>query len=540
MPALKLFFTGILTASLLAGCAGNSSLWGSLPTPTPAGASATDDPGPAPSPARTPLMVLPMPGSPTPGGLVVLGQTPVSAQASPTLPPINTGGPMVGYNAQGGDTLEIVAKRFGVKVEEIGSDTNLPGPGILLEPGTLLLVPNRLPDELSPREETIPDSEIPYSPSNLDFDTLNYVRQQNGYLASYSGYMMSYAAEMTGAQAVQQFALDNSLNPRILLAIIEYESHWVRGQPTNLAQQDYPLGYLGDHSFFYTGLLRQLMWATAELSEGYYRWRSGDLTELTFTDGATLRLDPRLNAGTAAIQYFFSLNRNRASWDQAVADTGFPATYRQMFGDPWQRAKSAEPNIRPGLAQPALTLPFERGKVWTFIGGPHSAWQEMQRPVVLEGGALAALDFAPPVDYTGCHRSNDWVISPADGKVVRVDKGVVMLDLDGDGLEQTGWDILFLHIATLGRAPLGAVLKAGDHIGHPSCEGGKPDGTHVHIARKYNGEWMLAGGPLPFEMDGWVVQAGDAPYRGSLTRAEKSIEAIPGIATSEDIIIRDK
>ncbi len=219
---------------------------------------------------------------------------------------------MMRYNASGGDTLEIVAKRFGVNAGEIisGDNINLPAPGILLQPGTLLLVPNHLPEELSPREAAIPDSEVVYSPSSIGFDIAGYVDKQDGFLSTYSEYLMSYGTT-SGARAVEQIALDNSLSPRIILAIIEYESHWVIGQPTNLAQDDYPLGR---HDFYYKGLFRQMMWASGALSDGYYRWRSGDLTEVTFTDGTKMRLDPRLNAGTAAVQYFFSMTHDRASW----------------------------------------------------------------------------------------------------------------------------------------------------------------------------------------------------------------------------------
>ncbi len=527
MSTLKLFCTGLLIAAVLSGC-GESSLWGTLPTPTPQDTPTvllpdTSTPDPALPPSATPLMVIPLQGSPTPGAAVV------PLQPTPTLPPINETGPLVRYNAQGGDTREIVAKRFGVLPEEIISDVNLPAPGVLLEPGTLLLVPDRLPEELSPGAWSIPDSEVPFSPSSIGFDTAAYVKQQNGYLATYSEYLMTYG-NTGGAQAVDQISLDNSLSPRILLAVIEYESHWVLGQPTNLAQGDYPLGY---QSFYYKRLFRQMMWASGQLSDGYYRWRSGDLTEVTFTDGATMRLDPRLNAGTAAIQFFFSLTHDRAGWEQAVADSGFASLYRRMFGDPWERSKAVEPMIPAGLAQPALTLPFEPGRVWSFSGGPHSVWE-------LEGGALAALDFAPASEKPGCVESQQWVVAPASGVVVRAADDVVILDLDGDGLEQTGWDILFLHIGPKERVNAGAMLKPGDHIGHPFCKaGGASSGTHVHIARKYNGEWILAGGPIPFNMDGWIAHSNGTAYKGSLTRGDKTIEAC-ACGTFETRIVRDK
>jgi hypothetical protein len=85
--------------------------------------------------------------------------------------------------------------------------------------------------------------------------------------------------------------------------------------------------------------------------------------------------------------------------------------------------------------------------------------------------------------------------------------------------------VFYLHIASDGRVPLGAELQAGDPVGHPSCEGGRSTGTHVHIARKYNGEWVPAGGVLAFNMEGWIAQTGPGPYAGTLTRFSQTVTA---------------
>jgi hypothetical protein len=111
------------------------------------------------------------------------------------------------------------------------------------------------------------------------------------------------------------------------------------------------------------------------------------------------------------------------------------------------------------------------------------------------------------------------------GIVARSETGIVELDLDGDGDVRTGWVVFYLHLATSDRAVVGTVLEAGDPIGHPSCEGGTSTGTHVHIARKYNGEWIPADGPLAFNLSGWVAHYGDEPYKGTLTRFSETVTA---------------
>ena len=43
-------------------------------------------------------------------------------------------------------------------------------------------------------------------------------------------------------------------------------------------------------------------------------------------------------------------------------------------------------------------------------------------------------------------------------------------------------------------------------------------GTHVHIARKYNGEWIEAGGIIPLNLDNWITENGPVKYEGKMRR----------------------
>ena len=122
-----------------------------------------------------------------------------------------------------------------------------------------------------------------------------------------------------------------------------------------------------------------------------------------------------------------------------------------------------------------------------------------------------------------CDTSTTWILSTAPGLVVRTGKGLVVVDLDGDGSEQ--W--LEYPISACCQ-PERAQKDNGwkrMFIGHASCEGGISTGTHLHIARKYNGEWVVADGPIPFVLSGWTVLAGDRPYLGKLVKGNKIIVA---------------
>jgi LasA protease len=436
----------------------------------------------------------------------------LSSTAIPTPAAVPVDAAPLLYYTQSGDTLPVIATRFAVDVDDITTaQGSLPKTGLLI-PNTLLLIPHMLVNTTSP-EKIIPDSELVYSPSGADFDVEAFVNEAGGYMSHYREWLGS-TEWTTGAQVVQRIATENSINPRLLLALIEYESGWVYGQPVNAKQEDYPLGKV-DLSL--KGLYSQLAWTVNQLSVGYYGWREGWVTDIIFSDGVTARLAPDLNSGTVALQYFFAQVHDTPGWLGALnTSDGIPALYERMFGNPWVRAQAVEPLYPPNLTQPELILPFLVDQLWSFTGGPHGAWER--------DGARAAVDFAPGSTESGCVKSNAWVVASAPGLVVREGKGDVVVDLDGDGKEQTGWDILYMHVNEL-VVKVGDWVETGDLIGHPSCEGGIATGTHVHIARKYNGEWISADGPLPFVLSGWTVHAGSQPYEGTMTKGELIITA---------------
>jgi len=505
----------------LSSCVGNTSLWGQYLTPTPIG-WVPDTPVPDIYYTDTPLpdnplpTVTPIPSTtPTPLANFITKEIPTQAvqaavESSPTVD-----GNSILYYAQTGDWLPAVANRFEVGVNEIASPKILPEQGFL-DAGTLLIIPDRLDRTIqyTPALQLIPDSELVYSATAAGFDIDQYVKDAGGYLATYREYLGT-TAWTTGAREIERLAFENSVNPRLLLALLDYEANWVRGRPENQFRIDYPLG---QENYRNKGLFGQMTWVVNQLNIGYYEWRKGEITQVTFKDGASLRLDPTLNAGTVAVMTLFSRHHSLNEWLRIMdVNSGFPAFYRDMFGDPWARAEALGHFFPPGLKQPFMTLPIEPGTTWAYTGGPHSAWGT--------DGPLAAVDFAPETETTGCYVSDSWVLAIAPGLVVRSGNGVVVIDMDGDGSEQTGWNILYLHIANKNRVVLGQWVDQNGLIGHASCEGGISTGTHVHIARKYNGEWMLADGPIPFVMNGWSVTAGEKPYLGRMVNGDSVVIA---------------
>jgi LasA protease len=113
---------------------------------------------------------------------------------------------------------------------------------------------------------------------------------------------------------------------------------------------------------------------------------------------------------------------------------------------------------------------------------------------------------------------------------------LLVLDLDGDGLEQTGWVLVYMHVAEPDRVSVGTWVATDAPLGHPSCEGGQATGTHVHMSRKYNGEWLAADGPLPMLLSGWVVHASELPYEGTLEKDGRIVSSRPDGSSGSTIV----
>ncbi|MFZ5910290.1 MAG: LysM peptidoglycan-binding domain-containing protein [Chloroflexota bacterium] len=458
-----------------------------------------------------------------------VGPTPTLAALNALLPPTRPpGSPLVSptpdmprtlptprlaadqYVVQAGDTLGSIAQRYGISLEALMQANGLSEADVL-SVDQALNIPAPQPGEKGPDFKVIPDSELVYGPASVFFDAEAFIQKEGGYLAAYSEELDGEV--LSGAQVVMRVAQNYSVNPRLLLALLEHQSGWVSNPaPSNV---EYPLGL---QDAWHDSLYLQLTWTADTLNWGYYLWRVNAVSTWVLADGSILPADPTINAGTAAVQYFFSKLDDMFAWQGDVTAFGLFQTYFFLFGNPFDYA--IEPLIPATLQQPRMQLPFEPGVIWSFTGGPHGGWDS--------GSAWAALDFGPPGETAGCSPSDEWVTAVADGWVTRTGDGVVMQDLDGDGYEQTGWAVFYMHIESRDRVPPKTYVYAGDRIGHASCEGGFSNGTHVHIARKYNGEWIAADGNLPFVMDGWSSSGNGVEYDGFLSKDGQVIEAWDG------------
>jgi len=453
-------------------------------------------------------------------------------------------GQKASHTVQRGDTLTRIAERYDVSINALLKANDLPNPDFL-EVGQVINLP-QTPVEYTPAFRIVPDTRLVRSVGAIDFDVDAFLRSQSGMLPQINVFTPTRLADgtqrsdaLTASQIIERVSREYSVDARLLIAFLEHYAGLVTTSTEEEEALLYP--FVAPDAPTPTGrkgLYAQLSWLADRLNQGYYDWKYRGKTIIEAADGSRLNYHPDLKAGTIGVQFAIAQMRTLEQWEIDVGEAGLFETYRRLFGDPFADARELTASE---LLQPALTLPFPRGDVWRFTGGFHGGWGN--------GSAWSAVDFAPPDEEKAgwCYTSRYPITAIANGIIARIDDGVIVLDLDGDGDEASGWTILYLHVSPHDALNEGLVVDSGNILGYTSCAGGFSTATHLHIARRFNGEWIPADcnrcppgvAVPPFVMSNWkVVGLGSQLYQGFLvnTLDNRSVIAEQGRFTDVNAI----
>lgn len=465
---------------------------------------------------------------PTAGAEAVIGQTPARPEQHIVRP---------------GESLSLIAQQYGTTVQTLVALNNIADPN-RIEVGQVILLPSHT-TVTAPQITLLPDARFVRGPESVAFDTFTFIEQQRGFIRTVTDVVVTNAANGAGfeetlsaADVIERVAMEYSVDPRLLITMLEYRAGWLSRSSVPSDRATFPIISPAESGAINrAGLYRQLAYTANELNRGYYAFKTRGLRAIEFRDGTRMMLPTTLNPASVGIMYFLSRNTEYASWLDEINTGRFQMTYRALFGDPFLTPLPSPVPSR--LQQPPLQLPFAQGEVWLYTGGPHGGWGS--------GSAWAALDFAPPDDRAPgsslCYISVTPVRAVADGVIARSSDGTVVLDLDGDGDERTGWTILYLHVAD--TIAVRTAVRAGDIIGYASCAGGFSTATHLHIGRRYNGEWLAADCSqcIPelryddFTMSGWTAEGiPGQEYQGFLRRGAQRQTATQGRQTTANQI----
>jgi len=271
------------------------------------------------------------------------------------------------------------------------------------------------------------------------------------------------------AAALTDQALLYSVNPKVLLTLLEMQAGLVRTPQPAPAELSWAMG---NRQSVAAGLGPQLYWATREL----YRAARDDIGAMT-TAGY----------GDYALTRLFNQTVDRAGrpWSPEAAKTTFIQTYRDLFNeDPREPLPSLPPPTTPFLHKP-----YSGSKVTPSAAFDH------EFPLLQKNGSM--LNFRGRRDQSAYDSHNGWdyplaagtpVLAAAAGRVLvagfsddgcATPAGAVILD------HENGYRTLYWHLQTV-TVSAGQRVAAGDRIG-TSGNTGCSEGPHLHLGVQYLG-----------------------------------------------------
>lgn len=358
----------------------------------------------------------------------------------------------------------------------------------------------------------IADDRFTYAP---DF----YTAEVQAFLEG-QGSILAHAAvplgegEDTFAHALVGQCIRYSLNPKVLLALLEVQSGLIRekaGGPEEVSSRlDYAFGY---RKAEWRGLDRQLEWAAYTLAASF---RRQGLAFPRLTDGKRATIPSEAGAATRALLRLlaYTSDTQRFARLRSSGPGSFVAVYRELFGEdprlpmesPPQPAQ--EPFLWPPYAgSPAVLSYFdheyptfeENGSILTYSGergrgsyDGHDGWDyalPAGSPVL--AAAAGRVVFAGFLD-TGCP-------TPA---------GLVVLD-HGQGYRTLYWHLESIEVVE------GQELRRGMRLGTVGSTGCS-SGPHLHLGVEFLGRdvdpygWC---GSQATPEDPWAVYPAGAPSR---------------------------
>jgi murein DD-endopeptidase MepM/ murein hydrolase activator NlpD len=277
------------------------------------------------------------------------------------------------------------------------------------------------------------------------------------------------AQRISLASAVADQALLYSVNPKVMLTLLEMESGMVRDPQPAPNQIGWAMGYRQQPAW---GLGSQLNWAARELFRAA-RDDPGGMVAGGFGAYAVSRL------------LAMTVDSESRGWSAARTATVFVQTYWELFGeDPAQPLRGA-PSPATG---PFLRQPYE---VKTLI----SSAFDHEFPVLRPNGTM--LPYRGTRDQTDYDGHDGWdfalstgnrVVAAAAGRVLvagwsddecGAPAGAVIIDHDN------GYRTLYWHLSTV-AVPAGSRVVAGDLVGLSGANG-CAIGAHLHFGVQYLG-----------------------------------------------------
>lgn len=289
-----------------------------------------------------------------------------------------------------------------------------------------------------------------------------------------------------------------SINPQVVLALIEQQSGLITRPGDDAERLDWALNYHGDNEAF-RGLLPQVRWAIRELHRAQRDYPAGP--ELVYADTSHSPMPSGLNVGGYAVARILAATTTA---DNLVArleegNDSFVAVFTRLFGDP--RAPIAPAHQ---VAAPFLSFPLDRPYAITSFFDHDTPFLQQNGSIVTYRG-----DRDPALSYDG-HDGWDYGAAPPAPALAAADGTVVFAGNSDDGCGiahaviidyGNGYRTLYWHLEEVLVEP-GPVAR-GTKIGIVGASG-CVTGPHLHFQTQFLGR--------DTDPYGWCGPAGQDPW----------------------------
>ncbi len=272
-----------------------------------------------------------------------------------------------------------------------------------------------------------------------------------------------------------------SVNPKVILALLEQRSRLLSSPSPSSDQLAWALGYQGENGNR-RGLSAQIRWAVKQML--YAKRDFPGYAPLTYADSSSTPPPPGLTMSEYVIARVLAPTSTPDRLPALLA--GFRETYTRLFGDP-----RPAPEGWPAPAAPFLSWPLEHpAAVTSFFdhGGPFLTRNAAMGVTTYWGRTETDIAFA----YNG-HDGWDFAAAPPDLALAAADGEVVFAGNADDGCATraviidhgNGYRTLYWHLARV-DAQFGEHVARGQPIGIVG-ESGCANGPHLHFGVQYLG-----------------------------------------------------
>ncbi|TQV82779.1 pre-peptidase C-terminal domain-containing protein [Aliikangiella coralliicola] len=303
----------------------------------------------------------------------------------------------------------------------------------------------------------ISKSDLVYSYDEMfNFNIENYLEKNAPHLAAHS-------------EAISHYAGRSSISPKIIIALIEYQTGLVR---KNNGDLKLPFGNLSKKSDF-NGQVADI---ADRLSRAFYDGHSFHDTGLNAKRTGDEDANRAIQTIIASGEKTNTLNANVENERRS-----FNSVFRQLFPETKLKSNEREGGaIQMVPANNFLQLPYPVGKTWTY-GGSHTSTGSGSYP-------QSSLDFNNGGRW-GDNLTRIWVTSSAGGRVVR--HSSCFLEV----VHRGGWSTTYYHLSGI-RVNHGSTVSRNTRLANYAsnrnqalCNGGASTGPHLHFSLKKNGQY---------------------------------------------------